>query len=317
MKPVLFSLMAAVVLAGTVQKSAAQDFVSTALAGFPTETLRVEYSSPSKLRKLPNYQNLRQRFVGPRLQQLVGSLAELGIHEDDIDDLMIGWKPGDGAMDLYGFAAGHFDKAQVANHAAAQNLTPTPISGQMAYCLQAGVNGTCVVVLENSLGAFGPLTALTSILGAHSGEAPGLNTDQRFSSLVTGVNKDAAIWGVALGSAVSDWFAAWLSAQNSIKLDWSKVFEKVDSLTYSIDAADKINMNVNLNCATSDDANVLRTVMEGVKMAQQLTWQTQNPGHANPYQAMNVSVNGSQIGMQITMAYSDLQLATGIGVSAN
>jgi hypothetical protein len=315
MKLVLLSLMVAVVVAGTVQKSAGQDFVSTALAGFPTTTLRVEYSSPSKLRKLPNYQNLRQRFVGPRLQQLVGSLAELGIKEDDIDDLMIGWKPGDNQYDLYGFASGHFDKAQVANHAAAQNLTPTPISGQTAYCLQAGVTGTCIVILENSLGAFGPLGALTTVLDAHSGQAPGLSTDQRFSTLVSSINKDSAIWGVALGSAVSDWFAGWLAAQNNLKLDWSKVFEKVESLTYSIDAADKINMDLKLNCTTADDANTLRTVMEGVKMAQQLSWQAQNPSRANPYQAMNVSVSGSQIAMQIAMAYSDLQLASGVGVS--
>jgi len=317
MKQFVVFLMVAVVLAVTVERSRGADFVSTALAGFPTQTLRVEYSSPSKLRKLSNYQSLRQRFVGQRLQQLVGSLAQLSIHEDDIDDLMIGWKPGDNEMDLYGFASGHFDKAQVANRAAAQNITPTPISGQVAYCLQAGVTGTCVVILENSLGAFGPLGALTSVLEAHAGQAPGLSTDQRFASVLSGVQQNAAIWGIALGSAVSDWFAGWLATQNSLKLDWSKVFEKVDSLTYSIDAADKINMDLKLNCQSSDDAATLRTVMEGVKMAQQLSWQAQNPGHANPYQAMNVSVSGSQIAMQITMAYSDLQLASGVGVPAN
>jgi len=317
MKQLLFSLMLAVAWTGTPQRGAGADFVSTALAGFPTQTLRVEYSSPSKLRKLSNYQSLRQRFVGQRLQQLVGSLAQLGIHEDDIDDLMIGWKPGDNQMDLYGFASGHFDKTQVANRAAAQNLTPTPISGQVAYCLQAGVTGTCVVILENSLGAFGPLGALTSILDAHSGQVPGLSTDQRFTGLLSGINQGAAIWGIALGSAVSDWFAGWLATQNSLKLDWSKVFEGVDSLTYSIDAADKINMDLKLNCQTSDAAATLRTVLEGVKMAQQLSWQAQNPGHANPYQTMNVSVNGNQIAMQITMAYSDLQLASGVGVPAN
>src|ERR1017187_10055874 len=104
MKQFVVFLMVAVVLAVTVERSRGADFVSTALAGFPTQTLRVEYSSPSKLRKLSNYQSLRQRFVGQRLQQLVGSLAQLSIHEDDIDDLMIGWKPGDNEMDLYGFA---------------------------------------------------------------------------------------------------------------------------------------------------------------------------------------------------------------------
>ena len=68
---------------------------------------------------------------------------------------------------------GHFDKAGVANHAAAPNLTPTPISGQQAYCLTAGVAGTCVVILFSTirLGAFGPLTTLTGVLEAHEGQA--------------------------------------------------------------------------------------------------------------------------------------------------
>ncbi len=150
MRRTLLPLMVVMALAGMVQDSAGQDFVSTAIAGFPTQTLRVEYSSPAKLRKLPNYQSLRQRFVGPRLQQIESSLAQLGIREDDIDDLMMGWRPGDREMDLYGFASGRFDKAAVASRAAAQNLTPTPLGGQQAYCLQAGLAGSCVVVLENS-----------------------------------------------------------------------------------------------------------------------------------------------------------------------
>ena len=126
-------------LAVVPRKAAAQDFVTTALSGLPTQTLRVESSSPSKLRKLSNYKSLRGKFLGPRLQQLESTLDQIGVHEDDIDNLVIGWKPGDKEMDLYGYASGHFDKAGIANHAAAENLTPTPISGQQAYCLTAGV----------------------------------------------------------------------------------------------------------------------------------------------------------------------------------
>ena len=152
------------------------------------------------------------KIPGPRLQQLESTLDQIGVREDDIDELMIGWKPGDKEMDLYGYASGHFDKAQVASRAAAQNLTPTPISGQQAYCLSAGVTGTCVVILENSLGAFGPLSSLTTLLEAHEGQSPNLNSDSRFTSLVGDVNKDAPIWGIALGGAVADWFGGWLSS---------------------------------------------------------------------------------------------------------
>jgi len=155
------------------------------------------------------------------------------------------------------------------------------------------------------------------LLEAHAGQAPNLNSDQRFTSLIGDVNKDASIWGIALGGAVGDWLGAWLSSQNNLRLDWGQVFQKVDSLTYSIDAADKVNMDIKLNCATPTDAATLRQVLDGVKMAQQLAWQVQNPGHANPYTAMNVDAHDTQIGLKITMDYSALTLASGVGAPQN
>ncbi len=306
------------VLAGTSRKADAQDFVTTALAGLPTQTLRVESSSPSKLRKLSNYKTLRGKFLGPRLQQLEATLNQIGIHEDDIEELLIGWKPGDKEMDLYGYASGHFDKAGVANRATAQSLTPTPIGDQQAYCLTAGVEGTCVVLLENSLGAFGPLSTLTTLLEAHAGQAPSLNSDPRFTGLLGDINKDAPIWGIALGSAVGDWFGGWLSnQQTSLKLDWGQVFQKVDSLTYDIDVADKVKLNVKMNCASPQDATTLRQVLDGLKMAQQLTWANQNPGAPNPYEGMDVDLHDKQITLLVTMPYSDLALAGGVGTPSN
>jgi hypothetical protein len=317
MKLILLSCLVVTTLATMALDGAAEDFVTTAMSGLPTQTLRVEYSSPSKLRKLPNYQSLRGKFLGPRLQQLEGTLDQIGVHEDDIEDLMIAWKPGDKEMDLYGYASGHFDKAQVASRAAAQNLTPTPISGEQAYCLSAGVAGTCVVILSSSLGAFGPLSSLSAALDAHAGQAPNLNSDARFTSLIGDVDKAAPIWGIALGGAVADWFGGWLSAQNNLKLDWGQVFQKVDSLTYSIDAADHVNLNMKLNCSTAADAATLRQVLDGLKMAQQLAWTAQNPGHPNPYTAMDVEVRDRQIGLKMTMAYSELTLASGVGGRQN
>jgi hypothetical protein len=317
MKRTVLLLSVVMVLVGIPRKGNGQDFVTTAMSGLPTQTMRVEYSSPSKLRKLPNYQNLRGKFLGPRLQQLESSLDQIGISENAIDDLMIGWKPGDKEMDLFGYASGHFDKTQVASHAAAQNLTPTPISGQQAYCLTAGVTGTCIVILDNSLGAFGPLSSLTALLEAHEGQSPNLNSDTRFTSLMGDVNKDVPIWGIALGGAVADWFGGWLSSQNAVKLDWGQVFGKVDSLTYNIDVADKVNLDLKLNCATPADATTLRQVLDGLKVAQQLSWTAQNPGHPNPYTSMNVDAHDKQIGLQVAMAYSELALASGVGAPQN
>jgi len=294
---------------------AAQGLVNEALAGFPPQTFRVEYSSPAKLRKLPNYQNLRQRFIGPRLQTLVSSLAQLGIREEDVDELMLGWQAGQTEMEFYGFASGRFDTKGIADRAAAAGISPSPVAGQQAYCLQAGLAGTCIAVLGNSLGAFGSLTSLTAMLEARAGQGPGLSSDNRFAPLLGEANKETAIWGVAVGPAVGDWFKGWMPNQGNLKLDWSRVFEKVDSLVYSIAAGDKVNLDVKLDCATPEDAATLRQLLEGLKLAQQLAWQTQNPSRANPFEAMAVSQQSRQLSLQVTTGYSDLELAGGVGAT--
>jgi len=70
-----------------------------------------------------------------------------------------------------------------------------------------------------------------------------------------------------------------------------------------------------LNCAAAEDAATLRQVLEGLKMAQQLAWQAQNAGRANPYEAMNVSLDGKQVALQITLGYAELQLTSGVGAT--
>src|SRR5215471_17162393 len=55
-----------------------QDIVKEALQFFPADTVHLEYSNPAKLRKLPNYASLRQRYLGAQLQKIEQSLGKLG-----------------------------------------------------------------------------------------------------------------------------------------------------------------------------------------------------------------------------------------------
>ena len=214
-------------------------------------------------------------------------------------------------MALYGFASGRFSAQAITESAQQRNMTPTPIAGKQAYCLEAGLEGTCVVVLQDSLGAFGSLTALTSILEAREGQTSSLGSDTRVAALVAGGNQGAPIWGVAMGPAVADWFRGWMPNQGSIKLDWAKVFDGVNSLTYSVNAADNVTLGLKMDCKTSDSAASLRQVLEGLKLVQQMAWDSQNPGKPNPYQAMNVGMQGNQVSLSLTTGYAELELASG------
>jgi hypothetical protein len=297
--------------------ASAQDLVKEALRGFPPGTIRLEFSSPAKLRELPNYASLRQRYVGPRLRKLVEALGQLGIREEDISSLVLGWQPGSSELALYGFATGRFSAQAITESAAQRNMTPSPIAGKQAYCLEAGLAGTCVVVLQDSLGAFGSLIALTAMLEARDGLGPSLGSDNHVASLVAGANQGAPIWGVAMGPAVADWFRGWMPNQGNIKLDWGKVFGDVNSLAYSVAAGDNVTLGLKMDCKSSDAAASLRQVLEGLKLVQQIAWDSQNPGKPNPYQAMNVGRQGNQVSLSLTTGYAELELASGAAETGN
>jgi hypothetical protein len=317
MKMTWFVGILAVTLLGLPGAAPAQDLVKEALSGFPTQTIRLEFSNPAKLRSLPNYASLRQRYIGPRLRKLVEELAQLGIREEDISGLVLGWQPGSAEMALYGFATGRFSAQAVTESASQRNMPATPVAGKQAYCLEAGLAGTCVVVLQDSLGAFGSLTALTSLLEAREGQIPSLSSDNRMASLVAGADKEAPIWGVAVGAAVADWFRGWMPNQGNLKLDWGKVFGDVNSLTYSVAAGDNVTLGLKMDCKSSESAASLRQVLDGLKMVQQIAWDSQNPGKPNPYQAMNVGLEGHLVSLSLTTGYAELELASGAAGMAN
>jgi len=179
----LLGLLASTMLA-LPASAPAQDLVKEAVNGFPTQTIRLEFSNPGKLRGLPNYASLRQRYIGPKLRKLVDQLGQLGIRETDISGLVLGWQPGSAEMALYGFATGNFSAQAVSESAQERNMAPNAIAGKQAYCLEAGIAGTCVVVLQDSVGAFGSLTALTAMLEARGGQVPSIGSDSRMAGLV-------------------------------------------------------------------------------------------------------------------------------------
>jgi hypothetical protein len=220
-------------------------------------------------------------------------------------------------MALYGFSTGRFSAQAITQSAEERNMAATPIAGKPAYCLTAGLAGTCVVVLQDSLGAFGSLTALTSMLEARDGQIPSLSSDTRIASLVANANKEAPIWGVAVGPAVADWFRGWMPNQGNINLDWGKVFGDVNSLSYTVVAADNVTLGLKMDCKSSESAASLRQVLEGLKLVQQIAWDSQNPGKPNPYREMNVALENNQVSLNLTTGYAELELASGAPGTVN
>ena len=294
---------------GLVRPSAAQaqEIVDEALQDFPSGTQRLEYSDSAKLRQLPSYDILRQRYLGARLQQLEKSLAKLGIKESDINELVLGWQGGSGQnaneWDLYGIAAGRFNSDEIASQAAAQGLKPRPVGVAKAYCLTADTAGTCLAVLDDTRGAFGTLKQISAIATARSGNAAGLNSAGGFANLVNESKSDAPIWGVAEGAAVTDWLRASMPSQSNMDLDWTQAFSGVKTMSYSINVTEKVHLEMKLNCQDAATASGLRQVLDGLRSFQQMAWQNKNPSVPNPFENVAVNASGAQVDLSLDTVY--------------
>jgi hypothetical protein len=288
----------------------AQEVVKEALASFPAQTIRLEYLNPSKLRTMLNYASLRQRYAGPRLRSMEQSFAQLGVKEGDVDELVLGWRSGSGAMDLEGFVAGRFTAKSIADHAGAAGVSSSDVSGMPAYCLGAEPAVTCLVVLQDSLGAFGSLESLNGMMATRDQQSPSISSDVRFSKLVGEAPTEAPIWGVAVGEAVPDWFRAWLPNQGNLQMDWARAFQSVQALVYSVNTTDKVLLDAKLDCTDDQSAESTRQVFEGLKMFQQMAWQNLNPNRPNPFETVEIARDGSRVSLHMTTNYADLEGAS-------
>lgn len=292
-----------------------QQLGKEALSSFPNGTIQIEYSSPGTLRKLADYDALRQRYMGAWLKELETSLKQLGIKESDVDELMLGWAPGGSRREVYGLARGRFDPQVLGERAAERHIAPDKIGGKTGYCLGAGLETPCLVLLGADEGAFGTLKSLSEMMDVRNGARPGLGSDAEFSTLVAAAPTEAPIWGIATDGAVAAWFRGWMPTQHNIQLDWKQVFQGVDALSYSINAGNDVRLNLDLHCNSLETATSLRQVLEGLKLAQQLAWQDQHPNQANPFSGMQVGTNGSQISIQLTASYNELSVAGPLGAT--
>lgn len=311
-----FSRLIAAVLAmlGIAAWAEAQEVVKEALTSFSPQTIRLEYLSPAKLRSVPNYASLRQRYVGPSLRTMEQSFEKLGMKESDVDELVLGWRPGSTAtMEIEGLVAGRFTAKTIADRAAAAGMALSDVNGLSAYCLGREPAVTCLLVLKHSLGVFGSLDSLGTMLATRNGEAPSLNTDARFSKLVGEAQTEAPIWGVAVGEAVADWFRSSLPGQGNLQMDWGKAFNAVEAVVYNVDTTDKVRLSVKMDCADDQSAESTRQVFEGLRMFQQMAWQNMNPNRPNPYEGVEIARDGKRVSLKMTTDYADLEAAGALG----
>lgn len=64
--------------------------VADASFSFPAQTQYVENDNLTELRKLPSYNTLRQNFSGRPLEEAKAVLGQLGVQEDQVQEIVTG-----------------------------------------------------------------------------------------------------------------------------------------------------------------------------------------------------------------------------------
>jgi hypothetical protein len=304
----LVTLGTVVVMSASVSAIEAQEIVDEALQAFPAQTDHLEYSNLAKLRELPGYDALQQRYLGAPLRDLQGSLAKLGITDSDVDELVLGWDSlngqGRGARSaLYGLAFGRFPAEEIAKAAAVNSVKSTRIGHLKAYCV-GRQNEICVAWIGDSLGAFGSPKVVLEIMAARSGTVQGLGSNPDFSTLVSAAKFEAPIWGVAEHSAMAGWLSAAMPGAEKVPFDWSQLFTGVTNLTYRIDVADKPHLEMQFQCESASAANTFEQLLASLRILQRMTWQTRNPGLSNPFKGMELQSSGDRVELRLDVPVS-------------
>lgn len=277
-----------------------QDLVKEALASFPRGTIRIDCSSLSGLRTLPSYEALRHRYGGVRLKSWETLFSELGVHEDDIDEFVLGWSPSAKGAEVSGLASGRFKPRDIARSAVAHGHPRVAIGGKLVFCVtRAGE--ACLMPLGASRAAIGTRASLNGMTSVRQESVPSLASDERVSRLVAQARSQEPIWGVAVGQGVAEWFQSWTSREKGMQSDWSRTLQGVESLSYSVAATEKVRLDVRMNCITPEEATRIHQIFEGFKLAQRLAWQDRHPDLNNPFQALEISSNSSQTVISLTL----------------
>lgn len=298
----------AILLASAV--ASAQDLVKEALSSFPIDTVRIEYSNAAKLRQLPEYSRLHERYLGPSLRNLEAHLTSLGVHESDLNEVVLGWQQTSDGLAMEGITYGQFDPQAMARAAESRGIPATPVGTSAAYCFGSTDTSPCVAVLGRGLGAFGTLDSVRAMVDVRGGGTSGLNANASFSSLVNASRKDTPIWGVATASAIGDWFKSGMPVQKNLPVDLGTVFKNVQSLAYSVAPTDRVHLNVEMACTSAASAGVLRQQFETLRLFQKVAWQQQYPGVSNPFEDLKVDASGSTLTMSMSTPYSALETSS-------
>jgi len=260
--------------------------LADALLAFPVRTEYVEYDNLALLRNLPNYNVLRQEFSGKPLEEARIVLGQLGIRENQVDEIVTG----SDAKVFYGIISGTFS-GQLAAKTGKSRGYAVKLPESQAFCTG---RETCVVFLEDSLAAFGSVVSLKEMLETRQGAKVRLSSNRNIAALINGTDANAPVrgvlWGTQLKSSISQLLQDW----TGWKRDWSSLSANISGIGYGVRFDSKAHVSATLDCTSRTAAAVLIQMLDAVGAVQSTA--------VVPFQNLQVSSSGSSVSLKADTA---------------
>jgi hypothetical protein len=264
--------------------------VSEALFSFPANTDYVEYDNLAKLRTLPDYPDLRKRFAGPILEQTQTVLEQLGVQEQQVQQIVTGAH----SADYFGLLTGTFSRNAIEKTTKAKRLIRKIEGGGDAY---GGRTGVCVLFLEDSLAAFGSPDSLQRIRDARAGTVLRLTADRNAVNLLSDAPSEAPIRGLLLKEQVQSAIADLFSQIGAPKANWSQVAAKIEVIGYSIDLDRKAHLRATVECDSHASAMALSGVFNAIRGVNSLLPSVMSAAAGTSFQILQSSGSGKNVSL--------------------
>jgi hypothetical protein len=266
------------------------NIVGDALLYLPANTEYLEYDNLAALRTLPAYNSLRQNFAGKPLEDAKAVLAQLGIQETQVQELVTGSR----ANTYYGLISGTFSGDAVPKNPANRRLAAKLLDTEV-YCTGRDI---CIVFLENALAAFGPMNQLKQIVLAREGHLTGLNASSHASQLIQATDHKAPVRGMMFGAELQSGVASFLGDWGAWKSEQARLTATISGLAYSVTFHDKAHLGATVECTSAASAAMLSHVLSAVSSLQSIASPKANSSTGLPFQNVSVSSSGNMIHFQ-------------------
>lgn len=264
------------------------EIVSQAMLAFPAKTESIEYDNLYELRRLPDYNALRQRFAGKQLDDAKAALAKLGVNELQVHEIVMGTSP----AGFYGLVAGTFSSVQAMKTAQKNGIWPHAADNEKIFCPKGT---SCVVFLEDSLAAFGALEQVKAILETRLGVMPRLGSNATVASLMSSTQSRFPVRGVVYGSQLTSVIADALQDGSGLHINWSQFTSNISAFSYSVSMDSKAHVVAKLVCKSPTTAGVLRQMLGALGGVQSVASKVSSM----PFQNLEVSTSGDLVDLKM------------------